>query len=57
MQIMQLITDKFMVIHKHKMAKKISKPKEDLHGLTPEQFAEWELLEINLELYKKQKGI
>ena len=38
------------------MAKKKSKPKES-HGLTPEQFAEWELLEINLELYKKQKGI
>jgi len=39
------------------MAKKISKPKEELHGLTLEQFAEWELLETNLEIYKKLKNI
>jgi len=39
------------------MAKKKSKPKEDLHGLTPEQFAEWELLEVSLESYKKLKSI
>ena len=40
------------------MAKKKSKPTEkDLHGLTPEQFAEWELLEVSLESYKKLKSI
>jgi len=41
------------------MAKNKSKPevKDNKHGLTAEQFAQWELLEINLDLYKKQKGI
>jgi len=41
------------------MAKKksIKEPKEDLHGLTPEQFKEWELEECNLEVFKKAKGI
>jgi len=40
------------------MAKKISKPiKKEMHGLTPEQFAEWELLEVNLEIYKKLKNV
>jgi len=53
----ELSTDKFMVIHKHKMANKKSEPKKESHGLTPEQFAEWELLEINLEIYKKLKKI
>ena len=39
------------------MAKKKSKPIEkELHGLTPEQFAEWELMEISLEIYKKYKA-
>ena len=40
------------------MAKDKSKPiKKDLHDLTPSQFAEWELLEVGLEMYKKYKGL
>jgi len=39
------------------MAKEKSEPKVDMYGLTPEQFAEWELLECNLEIYLKSKGL
>jgi len=41
------------------MAKKKStkEPKEDLHGLTPEQFKQWELEECNLEVFKKRNNI
>jgi len=41
------------------MAKKklVKKPKEDLHGLTPEQFKAWELEECNLEDFKKRNNL
>ena len=40
------------------MAKEKSKPEEvDQHGLTPEQFEDWELSELSIESYKKLKNI
>ena len=34
-----------------------AKKSVDKHGLSDKQFTEFELLEINLELYKRKKGL
>jgi len=41
------------------MAKKklVKEPKEDMHGLTEEQFKAWELEESSLEDFKKRNNI